>query len=425
MSSEAPVNTPIEQKYQNQFVTLSNSVIRAREFTNLLESKIEILAIHNMDVDMKQREKTDANGESYSVSYVMLKAAEIKELMGRTDGDVYNDIKDASIALKQKILIIEDKEQKRYLLKSMYSDIAYANGQLYVEFEPSMQDYFLNLKENFTKLQLPILFSFEKNGGLQLYKLLRSYVYSPNLPGIDMSVTQEELPEYAVSFDLPDLRMLLGYVDIRQDALRREGNKKRPNWQKMVDEEKHQKYRRWSDFSVRVIEPGIKEINEKSDIYISRMEKITSGRGGKVSGLTFCIQHNKAYHARHDVVKPGSAQTQTRTETNGKVLSEAEMDDLIDELREIIKEPVKTKDLKALAKASGYDPERVRAAYAAAEDYPKEISNLVAFLLKAMQENYTVPVKKKPSAQGKRNSFRDYPQTQYDFDEISALISNH
>ena len=60
----------IVAEYNNQYVTISNSLLRARERTNLLESKIEILAIHQMDTTTYTREKKDTHGNSYHVKYV-------------------------------------------------------------------------------------------------------------------------------------------------------------------------------------------------------------------------------------------------------------------------------------------------------------------------------------------------------------------
>ena len=404
----------IESRYQNQSITLSNTMIHAREVTNLLESKIEILAIHHMDIDMRQKEKTDANGETYSINYVMLPATEIKQLMGRTDGDVYTDIRNASIAMKSKFMIFEDRQERRFVLKNLYNDIIYDNGRLCVEFEPSMEKFFIGLKENFTRLKLPILFSFERNGGLQLYKLLRSEAYK--LPDIDPSLSQVELPSFDIHYNLVDLRMMLGYVDISQDALKKEGSKKRPDWEKMVDAERHQKYKRWSDFYTRVIKPGIDEINTKSDIYISDMKKEMEGRGGKISGLVFTIQYNHEYFDKHS---EGNMKRHTPV-----TLSEADIDDFLDEMREIIKEPVKTKDLKQIAKVAGYDLEKIKEAYAAADAYPKDITNLTAFLIKAIREGFSAPVGK--AAQVKdSNWFNRYTQKEYDFDQLENFIANH
>lgn len=281
------------QEYMNQYVSLSNALIRAKERTSVLESKIEVLAICHMDKNVKIREKKDKYGNSYFINYVQLSAAEIRNLMGNYNGKIYNDIYMAAMALKEKLYIYEDREAKSFIMKSMYENVAYDKGIMTIEFNPEMEDYYLNLKENYRKLSLPIFFSFHKNGGLQLYKLLKSYAY--NLQNIDLSMNQDELPFYSVYFNLTELRMILGYVDLNQDKLKKEGSKKKPNFEKMAEDEINPQYKRWSDFNIRVIVPGVKEVNDISDIYIMDVQKKAVGRGGKIEGLTFYIQYNKKY----------------------------------------------------------------------------------------------------------------------------------
>ena len=142
----------LDNRYKDQYVTLSNPMIRSRETTTLLESKIEVLAMYYMSKDMRETQKKDANGKDYSVHYVVVPANEIASLMIRerntkAGGSAYKSIQNAAISMKQKIFIIEDKESNQFLLKSMFGDVAYNNGELYVEFDPSMEKYFLNLKK--------------------------------------------------------------------------------------------------------------------------------------------------------------------------------------------------------------------------------------------------------------------------------------
>ena len=135
------------EKYSNQIITVSNPMIRSKKETNLLESKIEALAMYYMSKDMKQKMKKDSRGKDYSVNYVLIPAKEIVTLMSReygeknkTGGKTYDDIRGAALSMKQKVFIIEDRENERFVMKSMYGDVAYDEGLLYVEFEPSM-DY--------------------------------------------------------------------------------------------------------------------------------------------------------------------------------------------------------------------------------------------------------------------------------------------
>ncbi len=402
------------EKYNNQIITVSNPMIRSKKETNLLESKIEALAMYYMSRDMKQKMKKDSRGKDYSVNYVLIPAKEIVTLMSReygeknkTGGKTYDDIRGAALSMKQKVFIIEDRENERFVMKSMYGDVAYDEGLLYVEFEPSMEKHFLGLKQNFSKLKLPILFSFKRNGGFQLYKLLKSYAYPPNLEEIDMDLSQEELPTYSVSWNLTDLRMELGCINLSDPRIKTEASKKRPDWDKMekiADEDHKVLYGRWIDLYNRVIKPGIEEINKLSDIYISDFIKETSGHGGKVTGVTFVIQHNKAYYEKRSGKK---------TE-NKLVLTDEQKDDFIESLFDIIEERLSPKDFKMIAEAGNYDFDKIKSVYELSKTSGK-INNLVGWLIKGLKEGYSKPVSAKNE---KKTEFNDFMQRKYDYAEL-------
>ena len=70
-------------------------------------------------------------------------------------------------------------------------------------------------------------------------------------------------------------------------------------------------------------------------------------------------------------------------------------DDFADGMREFIREPLKTKDLKAIARKAGYDMDRIRDAYDAASMSSNDIQNLAAFMMKAVEKGWSAPVRKK------------------------------
>ena len=397
-------------KYKNQYITVSNTLLRAKETTNLLESKIEALSMFYMGKNMLQREKKDANGNPYSVNYVSIPVKEIISLMAHeygkrknADGKTYNAIRSAAISMKQKLYIIEDSENHNFALKSMYGDVAYRDGSFYVEFNPSMEKYFMYLKQNFSKMNLPILFSFKRNGGFQLYKLLKSYAYPPILAPIDMSLPQEELPYFTRSWDLTNLKMEMGFIDINQDGLKEEASKMHPNFKKMEKEDKQPCYKRWSDLYTRVIEPGIAELNEISDLYIKDVIKDTAGKGGRVEGLTFIVQHNKAYYERIN----GGMQPQKK-----EPLTDEQRDDFVDELAELFDETIKTKDRRAIAEAACYDLDKITYIYKMSKK-SNNINNLVGWIIKGLKDDYTESV----------HPYGDhgFKERVYDYDELEDL----
>lgn len=378
----------IATKYDNEYITIDNSIVRAREKTNLLESKIEFLAVHHLTKKPMSKEKIDAKGKPYNVECVVLSAKEIQELMQRNDGDSYTDIRHAAFALKQKMIITEDKQNRQFLLRSVYGDVAYSNGQLYIEFNNDARNLYIDMMGTFTKYELSIMFAFKTNGGFQLYKLLKSHAFA--IPPIDMSMEQDELPTYRIEYSLNSLRMKMGYVDIMQDKLKEEANRRNPDFEKMVKEERHPRYKRWSDFNTRVITPGINEINEISDIYIAKIEKNTMGRGGKVTSIDFYIQHNKAYYEGRSGRK--EKKTELKQE-NTKVLTEDEKNDVQDWLEDALISrniALRAKQLRIICDAANYDKLKITQSLKAMDDYNYDIKNVVGFLVTAIKEDWVI-----------------------------------
>lgn len=378
----------IDELFANQQVALSNALIQAREKTSLLESKIELLAIYRMGDEMKTLEKTDAKGKKFYVNYVEISSGEIRKLIGRKGGSLYAQIEAAALELKKKIYIYRDKGSEQFAMKSLYGDVSYKDGKLKVEFNPDTEYLFLELKDNFTRIKLDIAFKFQTNGGFQLYKLLKSYAYT--LPEIDLDLEQEELPVLQKMYNLSELRLQLGYVDLNQPDLRKEGSKKNPDPDKLAEMEKKPKYKRWSDFYNRVIAPGIEEVNRISDIYIASVDKECIAHG-KVSGVSLKIQHNRSYYLKN------MAQNKPQT-VKGKVksyaISEDELDDLIDDIRDLINEPLKTRDCKAIAEAAEYDFEKIKKAYSLAEKSSADIQSITGFIISALKNDWESTEKK-------------------------------
>lgn len=408
------LTTELDKKYKNQFISVSNTMIRAREYTTLLESKIEALAMYCMaQKNVSQKVKRDEFGNEYIVNFVILTVKDIADITASKgyseyrSGGLYERIKSVALSMKQKVFIIEDKDNDRFILKNLYGDIAYESGKLYIEFEPSMKKYFMNLTSNFSKLRLPILFSFKKNGGFQLYKLLKSYAYPPNLPKMNMALRQEDLPKYEVYWNLTDLKMQMGFIDINQPLLKKEGIKENPDWEKMEDLDiKSQMYKKFNTFYTRILKPGIDEINIMSDIYIADFLK-TKGKAGKVTGVTFVIQHNKAYYENQP------HETENITETKMTELSEEQKFDFLNEMTEFIEEIIKPKDLKAIAEASNYDIRQIKKIYSIAKR-SNGIDDIVGWMIAGLKNNYSSPVK----GTKKKTDFNSFKQRKYDFDEL-------
>ena len=400
----------IDDIFGNKEVALSNALIQAREKTSLLESKIELLAIYRMGENILTRKKTDNRGHSYEVHYVEIMSKEIRKLMGIKGGSIYNNIEAAAYELKTKIYIYRDKGSEQFVMKSLYGDVAYDKGILTIEFNPDTEYLFRELQGNFTRLRLDIAFKFQTNGGFQMYKLLKSYAFE--LPKPDPSLSQEECPELIKDYSVSELRLQLGYVDLSQKELQKESLKQSPDNDKLSKHEKKPKYKRWIDFYNRVIAPGIKEINQISDIYISSIDKKNSAHG-KIEGVSIRVQHNMKYYKKNQFVPESSAEIKRFVPK-----SEEEIDDFADEVRTIVGGNLRTRDYKVIAEVAEYDMDRIKKAFALADEQ-KHIDNLAGWVIEAIKNNYE---KGTPKRGRRKNSFNDFEQNTIDFEEFEKKI---
>lgn len=370
-------------------VLMDNYLLRAKRQTNLLESKIEVLAIKKIQTDPITVTEPDANGKEYELDGVVLNSSELKILTDRNSGSLFDQIHVAADRMMQRYVVIEEPKTGQFRYRHYYHEVSFADGKLKITFETGMRPYLRNLSANYTKLSMPILWSFDTNGAFQLYVHLRSYVYKIS-EDPQKRVSQEKAETLVKEYNLAELRAELGYVDLDSDSnerIRREASKAHPDWDKIGNLEKTPKYKRWSDFSNRVLKPGIKEINEKSDIYISKMEAVRTGRGGKITSVKFYIQYNKNFFLK-------GASTDERRVIDEKGVVEEHYEtiptDVMSEILSIF--PAEEKlvtpvDAEILYNDAKGDIARIRDAY----EYAKKmdhITNFIGFMRKAIRDNY-------------------------------------
>ncbi len=398
----------IIKKYDGQYITMSNELIQSKQKTNLLESKLEVLAIKKFITRPLSMEKTDSEGNPYIVKYVQIHVKEITPLISRTGGSIYTDIFNICLALKQKVNIILDHREKRYLMQSLYLDVGYNNGTISVEFNPETEYLFNALKDNYTKLSLPILFSFKTNGGFQLYKQLESYAFK--LPPVDVSLLQEEMPSLTVSFNYAEFKLITGYVNINQPELKKEGSRANPNFEKMMALEYSPMYKKYSRFKNAVIEPGIEEINEISDIYISEFFTDSSGQGSKVNTVSFVIQRNVLYYANL------AGETEDREVIiPNYVVTEEDIKEILKMMKSM---PLTAKDAEILIKEAKGNLELIREAYEISKTQD-HIMNFIGWMRTCIKNNYRKPVETMKGSTERVEVFHEYKKqsSKIDFQE--------
>ena len=407
--------------FRDQQMALSNALLQSRERTSLLESKIELLAIHHLGNETYLKDKTDAEGKSYSVHCVIVSAKDVRKFTGWKSGSMYELIKEVACDLKKKLYIFNDRERNYFVAKSLYGDVEYRKGELMIEFNPDVEYLFTNLTRNYSRIKLDIALSFTTNGGLQLYKLLKSNAFKARTPL--HGEKQADCEEVSIYYRLIDLRLEMGYIDTTQEEVRREALKMHPDSDKIDLVEHRPMYRRWSDFNARVLKPGIEEINRISDIYVSKVEK-KRGPRGKIEGLTITFQHNTTYYAMQEMdgaKEQGGKNPENAVSKPGRpadrVMTQDEMDNFIDIVRGYAK-GLSTIECRKVAEAAGYDMMKVKKAATELESYSskKPVANSTGFLIDAIKKGYgcgTLPQK------------RNFFERSYDFEDLEKRLAKN
>lgn len=370
-------------------VKMSNYLIRAKKQSNLLESKIEVMAIKKLEQDVIAVPDVDPNGIEYTYDGVEFKSEELKQLMGRSGGSFYNNLKEAADRMIQRYIAIEEPETHQFKFRHYYHEVTYSNGTFRVVFENGMQPYLKEISANYTNLSLPILWSFRTNGAFQLYTHLRSYMYNiGDKPKYDEA--QEDLECIVKEYKLSELRVDLGFVNLDEDdKIRAEAKKARPNWEKIDNLDKTPKYKRWSDFYTRVIKPGIKEINEKSDIYIKDIEPVKTGKGGKITSIKFYVQYNKKYYM-NGAEEPDTGM-RVVSANNGVEVLEPYKDVRLDQIAQVLEifdeDLITEKQAEILYNDANGDLDEIKKAYEYAKKV-EHIDNFIGYMRNAIKGHY-------------------------------------
>ena len=292
--------------------------------------------------------------------------------------------------------------------------------------EEKVQKQIFNLQKNYTTLSYEMMMKFKSNYASKLYEILKSRIdYEDKKEGVIKSV-------YEYKYNLAHLKFMLGVLNpfYSNETIRMlEANnpdyssveqilnfkQKDKNKDKSKDKDKEAGWPKWYDFKRYCLDKCKKEINELTEFNIDYKEGDNKGRGGKVLEVIIIVSR-KTEVVDTDTEKP------VKTAKN---LTDDEKDEFIDQLREIIKDNLKTKELRTIAEEAGYEIEKVETAYAAMEAYrannPERVGSVVAYMRDAIRNNY------KPGNKGKKtNSFNNFEQrADYDFKDLeSRLLDN-
>ncbi len=238
----------------------------------------------------------------------------------------------------------------------------------------------------------------------RLYEILKRYCYyHKDVP------MNKRTNVFVVEKGIAELKLELGTVNAELDTVRRElKGKKTPNYECAVEKSPEELYKTYADFNRYVLKVAVKEINESSDMHVT----YKPNRGGadrRTYSITFTMDLNKQ-DDRTVESEPSSA---------GKKLSQDEKYDFHYEIRAMFDKEISFKEAESIAKAASYDMTDVKKAKELL-DKQGSVSNRVGWMIACIKGDY-----KTSASTPKKNAFNDYPQNEYDYDELEKMLINN
>lgn len=305
-----------------------NKLVEARYHLTLQEKRLVLWLI-------SQIQPHDKEFKTYRVSIKQLAA-----LIGvEKNKNLYHQMAEITGKLRSRPVDITEQDGTILVQTTWLNAAKYYFGQGYVElgFSTLLTPYLLELKGNFTKLELVAALSLSSIYGIRIYELLKQY---------------EKIGSRTIS--MLDLRQRLG-----------------------IEESEYLKY---SNFKNRVLTIAQREINQKTDI---RFEYTEIKEGRKITQFRFDIYPNNpvGLKALSDVIEPGVPSQKPVSETIPIP------DELLTKLRYFgIGRP------KILDLAQKFGLEIIQAKlqdFEAAVDAGKEIAHPAGWLLSAIENDWS------------------------------------
>ena len=366
---------------ESKSVIKSNKLILAHFKMTTYEQKIILLCISKI----KRNAKKTGKGKPNDSLFFVLDAKEISNFLNINPRTLYKNLDEISNKLMGYEIEIKDDTKNFFEKIRPFPYSKYESGKFYLRIEQSMEEYLLELKDRFTMYDINNIRTLKSNYSLRIYEVLKSY---------------EWVNEYI--FDIEEFKQIIGVSTVKDGKI------------------ENDLYDRYYDFKKRVLLVAQKELAENTDISFT-FEEIKKGR--KVDKIKFYIAANK----KESEGKQSSKFKKLKDkQENQEQKSDIDMDDLIDQLREIIKEPLRTKEYKSILQAAGNNIELIEQKYQIAQKQRK-IENLVGWLIAAIQEEYTEPIEKKSeknSGKIKNSRFNNIECREYNYEELERQLLN-
>lgn len=356
----------------------SNMLIGAKYRSTILENKILAIALSRIQ---------EAAEDSEGSIIINMKAAELKKLTGITGHAFYKRLDATASAMTGRTVGVSNPEKETFEYISVINHAVYDGGIFTLEFSKHLRKYLKDIASSYTILNLETVLTFSDTYTFRLYELIKSKSYTPK-------GSYNPTNCYRISFSIAELKLDLGICNAELDSVKKILNDSpNPSFEKAVDASPEKMFNNWTDLRRKVIDPSVKQINEKTDLQVG-YEVYKSGRGGAVRSIDFLVSYK--------------SKAQEKQEERDEM-------DLCDEIRDYMQENMRSKDILAMLKEAGGDVDVVKSAYDRYESAKstENIDNPVGYIISQIRWPREAKEQKK-----KQNQFMNFKQRQIDYEEL-------
>lgn len=402
-SDIAPLIPSVEDIFKK-----SNYLIGAYYTATLWEERIMNLGIYFL--------KDSEIPEPGKNIVIKIHSSDIKRLCGLSKMP-YNSIKEACDRLTQKNIELEVDDKHGFDYMSVITRARFEKSWLTITFNGDLRDVLLESKKKYTRLNIKIMLRIGRRSGIRLYELLTKDAYArvPNLP----QGQNAALNSYQVTMDLVQYLLLVGGVEATQETVKKLTRKKAAiNFDEVRERlSKNGEYTfDWSNIKRKQLEPGLKSLNEFSDIQV-KYKPERGGRGGKVRAITFTVTPREM---QADGVTP-------KRIIDGKAVEIPDpgcyADEDIEKVREMFKPKISINSAIKILNAAEGKIETVEKAYIYITSM-KKVRNGVVYMIDCLKKKYYEDADSKIK-ESKKQSSSNFQERNYDYDELEKKFSKN
>ena len=289
---------------------------------------------------------------------------------------------------------------------------------LHLTFNHELTSELINMKENYTLLRLDWTLKLKSPFSIRLYEMAKSKL---DYERAILIKRKKDIKEYTWRMHPAELGIKIGAISFGGTngiEISRELEGEQPDYEKIwseVRKYKLMKYKSVGEMNRSVINPAIREVNEKTNIKIS-VDYERGGRGSKIMAYLLTISYlddpELEEIRRDDKKEIFVSKTSEKNKKEKNVMSETDKIRALIKITKVLSQENFTDDeIAEIANEAKFDVLKVKQAYDVYSRQTMEIRNRVGWIRKAIRDGY------KESMCKKKNR-KDFEERSYDYEAL-------